>query len=121
MKLGKVPFARRHIEGKFNKILDALFEKLSLSKKDAEMMRFNNRIEQLTDSNDSRALDNEKIFIQRKIEEVQKEIFQLENNIQFFANAKKDNPMVVEINKNIERHKDELATWKDKLKQLRSL
>lgn len=118
---GKVPFARRHIEGKFNKILDALFEKLSLSKKDAEMMRFNNRIEQLTDSNDSRALDNEKIFIQRKIEEVQKEIFQLENNIQFFANAKKDNPMVVEINKNIERHKDELATWKDKLKQLRSL
>lgn len=118
---GKVPFARRHIEGKFNKILDALFEKLSLSKKDAEMMRFNNRIEQLTDSNDSRALDNEKIFIQRKIEEVQKEIFQLENNIQFFANAKKDNPMVVEINKNIERHKDELATWKEKLKQLRSL
>ena len=32
--LGKVPFARRHIEGKFNKILDALFEKLSLSKKE---------------------------------------------------------------------------------------
>ncbi|MEO7979124.1 DUF349 domain-containing protein, partial [Flavobacterium sp.] len=30
---GKVPFARRHIEGKFNKILDALFDKLSLSKK----------------------------------------------------------------------------------------
>jgi hypothetical protein len=27
---GKVPFPRRHIEGKFNKILDALFEKLSL-------------------------------------------------------------------------------------------
>ena len=26
--LGKVPFNRRHIEGKFNKILDALFEKL---------------------------------------------------------------------------------------------
>lgn len=30
---GKVPFGRRHIEGKFNKILDVLFEKLSLSKK----------------------------------------------------------------------------------------
>jgi len=30
---GKVPFPRRHIEGKFNKILDALFEKLSLSRK----------------------------------------------------------------------------------------
>ncbi len=29
--LGRVPQARRHIEGKFNKILDALFDKLSLS------------------------------------------------------------------------------------------
>jgi hypothetical protein len=33
--IGKVPFPRRHIEGKFNKILDALFEKLSSSKKKA--------------------------------------------------------------------------------------
>jgi hypothetical protein len=31
--LGKVPFPKRHIEGKFNKILDALFDKLSLSKR----------------------------------------------------------------------------------------
>jgi hypothetical protein len=30
---GKVPFPRRHIEGKFNKNSDALFDKLSLSKK----------------------------------------------------------------------------------------
>jgi hypothetical protein len=116
---GKVPFARRHIEGKFNKILDALFEKLSSSKKEAEMMRFNNRIEQL--GTDTRRIDSEKIFIQRKIEEVQNEIFQLENNIQFFANAKNDNPMVIEVKKNIERHKDELATWKEKLKQLRNM
>ena len=116
---GKVPFARRHIEGKFNKILDTLFEKLSSSKKEAEMMRFSNRIEQL--GSDTRKIDSEKIFIQRKIEEVQNEIFQLENNIQFFANAKNDNPMVIEVKKNIDRHKDELATWKDKLKQLRSI
>ncbi|WP_396175410.1 DUF349 domain-containing protein, partial [Flavobacterium sp.] len=42
---GKVPFARRHIEGKFNKILDALFEKLSLSKKDNEMARYANKLD----------------------------------------------------------------------------
>jgi cell division protein ZapA (FtsZ GTPase activity inhibitor) len=116
---GKVPFARRHIEGKFNKVLDVLFEKLSSSKKEAEMMRFNNRLEQL--GTDTRRIDGEKIFIQRKIEEVQHEIFQLENNIQFFANAKNDNPMVVEVKKNIDRHKEELATWKEKLKQLRNM
>ena len=118
---GKVPFSRRHVEGKFNKILDALFEKLSLSKKDGDMMRFSNKLEQLSGSDDHRKLESEKIFIIRKIEEVQSEIFQLENNIQFFTHAKKDNPLVKEVFKNIEKHKDELKTWKDKLKQLRNL
>ena len=118
---GKVPHARRHIEGKFNKILDALFDKLSLSKKDSEMARFNSRIDQLSGADDSRKLENEKIFLIRKIEEVQQEIFQLENNIQFFANAKKDNPMVLEVKKNIERHRESLDMWKEKLKQVRNI
>ena len=122
--LGRVPAQRRHIEGKFNKILDALFEKLSLSKKDTDMMRFSNRMEQLSDNNDTRKLDNEKIFLMRKIEEVQSEIFQLENNIQFFTNtrnAKKENSIVLEVRKNIEKHREELLLLKDKLKQLRSM
>lgn len=121
---GKVPFPRRHIEGKFNKILDALFEKLSLSKKDTEMIRFSNRIDHLSESNDSRKIDNEKIFLIHKIDEVQNEIFQLENNIQFFTNtrnAKKENSIVLEVRKNIAIHKESLNVWKEKLKQLRNL
>ena len=118
---GKVPFARRHIEGKFNKILDALFEKLSSSKKDNEMVRYANRLDNLSGAENSRKLDNEKVFIVRKIEEVQSSIFQLENNIQFFGRAKADNPMVKEVMRNIEKQKEELATWKDKLKQLKSI
>jgi len=118
---GKVPFSRRHIEGKFNKILDHLFDKLSLSKKDSEMMKFSSKLEQLATEDDSRKIEGEKIFIRRKIDEVQSNIFQLENNIQFFANAKKDNPLVKEVRKNIDRHKEELKTWKEKLKQLRNL
>ena len=118
---GKVPFARRHIEGKFNKILDALFEKLSSSKKDNEMVRYANRLDNLSGAENSRKLDNEKVFIIRKIEEVQSSLFQLENNIQFFGRAKADNPMVKEVLDNIEKQKEELATWKEKLKQLRSI
>ena len=121
---GKVPFTRRHIEGKFNKILDALFEKLSLSKKETEMVRFSNRVGNLSDSNDTRKLENEKIFLMRKIDEVQNEIFQLENNIQFFANtrnAKKENSIVLEVRKNIAIHKESLDVWKEKLKQIRSI
>lgn len=121
---GRVPFSRKHIDGKFNKVLDVLFEKLSLSKKESEMMRFSNRIDQLSESNDTRKLDNERIFLMRKIEETQGEIFQLENNIQFFTNtknAKKESAIVIEVRKNIERHREQLEILKDKLKQLKNL
>lgn len=87
-------------------------------------MRFSNRMENLSESNDMRKLDNEKIFLMRKIEEVQNEIFQLENNIQFFTNtknAKKENSIVLEVRKNIAIHKESLDVWKDKLQQLRNL
>ena len=119
---GKVPFNRRHIEGKFNKILDALFEKLSMSKKDTEMMRFSNRLEQLSEGDDRRALEQEQFFIRKKIDEVQSEIFQLENNIQFISSSLKgENPFIKEVQKSIERHKDDLKLWKEKLQQIKNM
>lgn len=118
---GPVPQTRRHIEGKFNKILDALFDKLSLTKKEAELVKFNNKIEQLIENNDNKRIQNETVFVQRKVEEIQHEIFQLENNVQFISNAKADNPLVKEINKNIERQRDELNMWKEKLTQLKNV
>jgi hypothetical protein len=116
--LGKVPFSRRHIEGKFNRILDALFQKLSLSKKDSDIVRFTNKMEQLASGDDQRKLIQEKIFIQRKIEELQSDIIQFENNMQFFSNAKKDNPLMKEAHKNLAKHKEDLEIWREKLKQI---
>jgi hypothetical protein len=51
-----------------------------------------------------RKIENEKIFLMRKIDEVKHEIFQLENNIQFFTNtrnAKKENSIVLEVRKTL--------------------
>ena len=58
------------------------------------------------------------------IEEIKNEIFQLENNIQFFTNtrnAKKENSIVLEVRKNIEKNKEEMEILKDKLKQVKNL
>jgi hypothetical protein len=121
---GKVPEGKRHIVGKFNKILDVLFEKLSLSKKESDLVRFTNRVGNLSENNDTRKLESEKIFLIRKIEETQQEIFQLENNIQFFTNtknAKKENSIVLEVRKNIAKHKESLDVLKEKLKKLREV
>lgn len=119
--IGPVPQFRRHIEGKFNKILDALFDKLSLSKKDGELVKFNNKLTYLIESQDNRKIQMEMNFVQKKIDEVQSDILQLQNNVMFFQNAKSDNPLLKEINKNIERHQDELNLWKEKLEIIRNL
>lgn len=119
---GRVPFNKRHIEGKFNKILDTLFEKLSLSKKDTELMKFDNRLEQLSENNDDRALEKEAFFLRKKIDEVQGEIFQLENNIQFITSSSKgENPFIKEVHKSIDKHKEDLKLWKEKLSRLRDM
>lgn len=119
--IGPVPTTRRHIEVKFNKVLDVLFNQLNVSKKEADLLRFNNRLEQLVENDDMRMLKNEHTFVQRKIDELQSDIFQLENNVQFISSSKSDNPFLKEINNNIERHKEELNLWKEKLQSLRNL
>ena len=60
-------------------------------------------------------------FIRKKIDEVKSEINQLENNLQFFSNVKSDNPLVKDVQNNIEKHKVSLDTWKSKLKRVREM
>lgn len=115
---GRVPHHKRYIEAKYNKILDGLFDKLSLSKKDSEIIRYNNRITSLANSEENTKLRSERIFLTKKIEELQQEIRQLENNKLFITGASEKNPFVAEVNKNIEKRKQDLEVWKEKLKQL---
>lgn len=119
--IGPVPQFRRHIEGKFNKILDALFDKLSMSKRESELVRYNNRLSSVIEQQDNRKIQMELNFVQKKIEEVQSDILQLQNNSMFISNAKSDNPFIKEINKNIERHKEELELWKEKQEIIKNL
>jgi hypothetical protein len=46
---------------------------------------------------------------------------QLENNLSFFSNAKDDNPLLVNVKKNIETYKQDTLVWKQKLAYLKKL
>lgn len=120
-EIGRVPFNKKNIEGKFNKIIDALFKKLDISKKEIELIRYDNKLNNITSQDDERKIHNERVFINKKIDEVKQEINQLENNLGFFQHVDDNNPMVKEVHKNIQRHKDELELWKAKLKKLKEV
>ncbi|MBU2996537.1 DUF349 domain-containing protein [Cellulophaga baltica] len=119
---GRVPFNKKNINVKFNKILDALFKKLDVDRQEGELMKYGNKIEQISQGEDTEyALQKERTFIRRKIDESKSEVRQLENNLQFFSNASEDSPVVKDVIKKINTHKEALETWKAKLKKLNIL
>ncbi len=119
---GRVPFNKKSINVKFNKILDALFKKLDIDRQEGELMKYGNKIQQISQGEDTEyALQKERIFIRRKIDESKSEVRQLENNLQFFSNASEDSPVVKDVIKKINTQKEALETWKAKLKKLNIL
>lgn len=119
--IGHIPNNKRFIDGKFNKVIDGLFGQLDMDKAKLEMIKFENKLETLSNPNDTRLLDNEQNFIRKRITEIKGEINQLENNMQFFSNVDESNPLVRDVIKNINNHKDQLQTWKDKLRKVKSM
>ncbi|WP_435622937.1 DUF349 domain-containing protein [Flagellimonas sp.] len=118
---GRVPFNKKHLNSKFNKIIDALFKKVGISHQESELIKYGDKMKQLAATDDNRAIQQERTFIRRKIEETKGEIRQLENNLQFFSSASENNPLVMDVVKNIDQHKKALETWQAKLKNLRIL
>ena len=118
---GRVPFNKKHLNSKFNKIIDALFKKVGISHQESELIKYGDKMKQLATTDDNRAIQNERTFIRRKISETNAEIRQLENNLQFFSSASENNPLVMDVVKNIDQHKKALDTWKAKLKKLNIL
>lgn len=120
-EIGKVPYSKRFIEGKFNKALDQMFKKMDIDNTKAEMMKYENKVQALDDADDDKRIRNEHYFLTKKIEETKAEIRQLENNLQFFRHVDDENPMVRDVHKNIANHKADLEVWKEKLEKIKSL
>ena len=120
-KVGRVPFKKKSIEQQFNKELDTLFGKMDLNKKEAEMIKFENKLNSMVSQEDERKLKNEHFFISKKIDETKDEIRQLENNLGFFQHVDDSNPLVKEVHQNIARHKEQLEVWKAKLKRIKKV
>ena len=50
---GRVPFNKKNINAKFNKILDALFKKLDVDRQEGELLKYGNKIQQIKQGEDT--------------------------------------------------------------------
>ncbi len=119
--LGLLPRNARHLDGKFNKVVDSHLSKLNLGREEIEMMKFKSVVDNYLTQEDFRKLDNEQFFIRKKINETVREMQQLENNLSFISNATEDNPLVQNVRKGINEFKIELDIWQAKLNYLKRL
>ncbi len=117
--LGRVPHEMKHIEVKFNKLLDKIVQENTIDMQDVEMIKFENLVNSYIEQKDYRKLDSEQLFVRRKIDETSKEILQLENNVGFISNVSDDNPLVQNVMNQINVYKERLEIWKSKLDFLR--
>ena len=119
--IGRLPRNARHLDGKFNKVIDAQLEKLNLGREDIEMMKFKNIIEGHLAQEDFRKIENEQFYLRKKIDETVREMQQLENNLSFISNATADNPLVLNVRKGIQKFKDELDILQLKLNYVKKI
>ncbi|GCD79773.1 DUF349 domain-containing protein [Schleiferia thermophila] len=116
--LGKVPPGNQEIEREFHKLIDSYFEKLDLNKNEIYLIRFELKMNNLWEQGDKLAVYNERQRLVRMYDEVRKELNLLENNINLFTSKSGGNPFVKEVEKNIQRHKENLELIVKKLEVL---
>lgn len=88
-----------------------LWEATSLSAKEKAVQKFNTQLALI--KNDADGLNKEHTFLKKKIDEINTELIQLQNNLQFFSSSSNDNPVVVKVTSKI----DKLSTQKEGLEE----
>ena len=118
--IGRVPRKEKAIEVEFNKAIEILFEQLEVSGEDLVLMKYKIKMDAISLDN-PRKIEGEIQFVRKKVDEITREIKQLENNISFISNAADDNPLVVNVKESIAKNSSTLILWKQKLTFLRGL
>lgn len=116
-KIGFVPIKSKvEIHAIFREHINNHLENLDIDKNERIILKFKQRIDQMTSSNLMSKIEFERNKIITKMREVENEITLYENNIGFFAKSKNAEALVNDVKKKIHNSQDELDTLKEKLK-----
>lgn len=114
---GHVPFKEKDkIYQEYRELADKLFKELNLSTARRRLTNFKNNLKASVEK-ETTQLGRERERLLRAYEAMKNDIKTYENNLGFLSiNSKKGNSLVSEMNKKVEKLKDELALLKEKIK-----
>ncbi|WP_273534075.1 DUF349 domain-containing protein [Prevotella aurantiaca] len=118
-KIGHVPFKEKDKMFKeYHDILDKLHKTLNVKASRHRMDNFRNNLKKVAQRGEN-AIDNERGRLMRHFEQLKQEINTYENNIGFLnISSKKGNSLIDDMNRRVQKLKDELAETKQKIKTI---
>lgn len=117
--IGHVPFREKDkIYKEYHDVMDKIFEELHISAARRHLDNFKNNLRGMAKKGED-AVDNERARLARRFEQLKQEITTYENNLGFLnISSKKGNSLVDEMNRKVQKLKDDAQLIKEKIKAI---
>lgn len=117
--IGHVPFKEKdNIYKEYHAVLDKIYKDLHISNAKRRLDNFKSNLKNVAEKG-SDALDNERGRLLRRYDQLRNDITTYENNLGFLnAASKKGNSLVEEMNRKVQKLKDDLELVKKKIKAI---
>lgn len=118
-QIGHVPYKEKdQLYKDYHAILDKLYKELNISTARRRLDNFKNNLKNMAERG-SNAIDNERSKLMRRYEQLKQEINTYENNLGFLnISSKKGNSLIDEMNRKVQKLKDDLELTKQKIKAI---
>ena len=119
--IGHVPYKEKdNIYEEYHAILDKLYKTLNISSAKRRLNNFKDNLKQVAGRGEN-ALDNERARLMRQYEQLKNEVQTYENNLGFLnASSKKGNSLIDEMNRKVQKLKDQVQLVREKIKAIDS-
>ena len=120
-KIGHVPYKEKDkLYKQYHGVLDKLYDDLHVTTAKRKLDNFKSNLKNVVKRGED-ALDNERGRLMRRYEGLKQEINTYENNLGFLnASSKKGNSLIDEMNRKVQRLKDDMELIKQKIKTIDS-
>ncbi len=117
--VGHVPYKEKdNVYNEYHAVLDKLYKELNISSTRRKLDNFKTNLKNVAKRGED-ALDNERGRLMRRYDQLRQEIQTYENNLGFLtASSKKGNSLVDEMNRKVQKLKDDMELVKQKIKAI---
>ena len=117
--VGHVPFKEKDkLYEEYHEVLDKLYKELNVSVARRRLTKFKDQLKQVAERGEG-ALDSERARLMRQYEQLKQDAQTYENNLGFLsASSKKGSSLIDEMNRKVQKLKDDMQLVKDKIKAI---